>query len=162
MGADCIIRGVHLGEISYLGTYTDGSQSETTAQAHGLGPPNGRAPPDHDGGACGFIGRLSQTLFRRLGVQRAGSRPGLCYLPLVRTSEPATIYGFRDTGAFSSRSGAGPGLPRGKPTEATSSTPVLAVVGCRDKYSAHLDAPRNKDEQTRDSFLAPLPSLFPR
>lgn len=117
---DCIIRGVHLGRISYLGTYTQQGQSEATAQAHGPGPPNRRAPPEHDGGACGFIGRLSQTLFRLLGVHGRGSRPWharLHYLPLTRTSEPATIYGFRDTGASSSRSCAGPGLPCERPTE---------------------------------------------
>lgn len=54
---------MRVGGISYLETYTRDGQSETTDQAHGPGPPNGRAPPEHVGGACGFIGRLSQTLF---------------------------------------------------------------------------------------------------
>lgn len=49
---------------------------------------------------------------------RIGAWPArLHYLPLARTSEPTTIYGFRDTGASSSRSCAGPGLPCRRPTE---------------------------------------------
>lgn len=52
----------HLGLETLSGDLHRPNQSNATAQAHGPGPPNGRATPEHDGGACGFIGRLSRTL----------------------------------------------------------------------------------------------------
>lgn len=81
-------------------------QPRHTAPAHPMDEPLQSMLEGHAGSLAG----LSQTLIRLLGVHRAGL--SLHYLPIVRTSELDTICGFTSTGAFSSRSCAGPGLLR--------------------------------------------------